>query len=213
MRDVSPVFDKLEGSEGDWDSRDGVYLWDDYMGDEVERATSPLGSLTENLNGLSMLEPQNEDDLTAALRGRSQSPHELSKSISKRTTSNERSNPFKGRLKDPPSRPSLPDSLVLPRLSGNGNGTRSSSSDRPLAETALPKENPKSKAKATSVKPPKKPSKKKAAASTPEITPHSDEDQVTLSKDFGMQLLEMITTNESLYLRILRYEVSASLSL
>ncbi|QRV72813.1 hypothetical protein RhiJN_00827 [Ceratobasidium sp. AG-Ba] len=180
----SPV---LDDEPLEWNSQEGVYMWEDY----VERPVSPTDGLIDGLLGLSVQDTQtvhpNMEPRGRSLRAlRASSPSPVVRLL---------------------SQSSSPEQLLASILPSTTRSTRSSSSEQALAimpSKNKPKAKPKGKQPA-SPSPPKPRKKKKAAVYALEDVQDEQED-VAHSKDIDETLLTMITNDETLYLRILRYE-------
>ncbi|KAG9078594.1 hypothetical protein FS749_009352 [Ceratobasidium sp. UAMH 11750] len=190
-----------------WDSRNGVYLWEDYVENDIEQPVSPTGLLADDLVTLTIQEPQGETAGTERY-DRSQSSRGLSRSFQGQAVAMKDFDPPEKNIRSPP-RPRYSHRPPSLKPSSKAHGKRSSSSDRPLS-TAAPgksKSKPKPKPKSTSPRPSK--TKKRAKKNTIVYAPEDIQDDVeepSTSKDIDAQLLAMITSDETLYLRILRYE-------
>ncbi|QRV87684.1 hypothetical protein RhiJN_15702 [Ceratobasidium sp. AG-Ba] len=180
----SPV---LDDEPLEWNSQEGVYMWEDY----VERPVSPTDGLIDGLLGLSVQDTQtvypNMEPHGRSLRAlRASSPSPVVRLL---------------------SQSSSPERLLASTLPSTARSTRSSSSERPLAimpSKSKPRAKPKAKQPASL--PPPKPGKKKKAAVYALEDAQDEQEDVAHSKDIDETLLNMITNDETLYLRILRYE-------
>ncbi|KAG8741349.1 hypothetical protein FRC10_002966 [Ceratobasidium sp. 414] len=202
-RGTSPVSAEYSLDDDDeWDSRNGVYLWEDYVENKIEQPVSPTGLLADDLTALTIRESQDET-LGTEHYGRPQ-PHRLSRSSQGQAiTTKAPESPKKG-VESPP-RPRSSCQPPAPKPTSKAHGKRSSSSDRPLSTAAPGKSKPKTKTKTTSPRPSKKRTKNNTIVYAPEDI-QDDEEEPASSKNIDAQLLAIITSDETLYLRILRYE-------
>lgn len=191
------AWDEPTSGDENWQSHNGVYLWDDYDDNDVVRPPSPSSSLAGHLHALSI---QGSRD-TAALGGsHSRSPSTRSRSPSKHPKSPHKSPKPRKRPKSPSQR-----SRSSKRRGSSDRGKSLPSSPKALGGgKGKGKAQPKSRS--TSPKAPRKRTKKKTKEDALEDIQGDEEDSAS-SKDLDTKLLALITGDEALYLRILRYEV------
>ncbi|KAG9105053.1 hypothetical protein FRC06_000026 [Ceratobasidium sp. 370] len=189
------------GDDDEWDSRDGVYLWEDYVENEIEQPVSPTDLLADGLIALTIRESQGE---TAGTKyyGQSQSSRRFSRCFQGQTIPTKDSESPKKGTKSPP-RPRSPSHPPTSKPASKTRGKRSGSSAPPLPTAATSKSKP--KPKPSSPRPLKKRAKKNTVVYAPEDI-QDDEEESAPSENIDAQLLAMITSDEALYLRILRYE-------
>lgn len=206
---------KQSFDEKQWDSQAGVYMWDQH---EISSPSSPALSLTEYLHEMSLRE--NAGVLRNEAHGQSGSPRMLAKSFRSRSRSKSRYR--SGRSSSKRSRSPVQRSKVtsggFESATGRSasRGFHSSSPEHQKPTSSASKNGPKAKFKPRSRS--KSRRRSRSRPNSPSLrenrvkrdyayTPKNIDDK-TVSKDLGAKLLNMITRDEKLYLRILRYEVS-----